>query len=420
MNNRERNWYEGKYGRHPPTCRCPECETWGHQLYNDMGYDTAGEDRRGRQERSWERETVPPPPSPVAGGGRRGSFESSRRFTKVMLVLVVLAGIWLLPWLGYKVFSTPNEPLLWEPIALALCLVIWIASIRLLRSRRLVSTHVRSTVRVATLIFLALLVSSLVSVGVQRGLVSMDPSSSLPDSSGGTDSLPSDILPSDHSPVDPVGIVDGIDHHTGEYGDYHLGLVYTADGVLGGAGCYDDEGEFIVLINNEGAIDPSYSRLVNFLQQDDTDQFPYVYDYAVDFYYGSAESNVNLSHVQGIIDGASQPNSPNMCGDFAERLHNNAELAGIRCGYVDVELADGTNHACNAFQTTDRGLIYVDVTGWGAGTLHPDRAVATVDISVGHSYTPVSLFHEEGWSDTCLSMGTVTNFQVVWDGSWGG
>jgi hypothetical protein len=63
-------------------------------------------------------------------------------------------------------------------------------------------------------------------------------------------------------------------------------------------------------------------------------------------------------------------------------------------------------------------LIYVDVTGWPPSQAHPDRAVSTVSIAVGQSYTPVSLFHEAGWQDTYVSMGTVTDFQVVWDGSW--
>lgn len=25
MNNRERNWYEGEYGKHPPNCNCATC-----------------------------------------------------------------------------------------------------------------------------------------------------------------------------------------------------------------------------------------------------------------------------------------------------------------------------------------------------------------------------------------------------------
>jgi len=210
-----------------------------------------------------------------------------------------------------------------------------------------------------------------------------------------------------------------INSHTGKYESYYLGLVDTPGGFLSGNGCYDDTGDFIVLINNENAVNPSYSQLVNFLRQDNTDQFPYIYTVSTPgFYYGSAESHVALEHIQGIIDGAAEPGNPHVCADFAERLHNNAEMAGIRCAYVNVGLAGTSGHACDAFQTTDRGLIYVDVTGWEAGEPHPDRAVSTVSIVVGHSYRPVSLFHEAGWSDSYVSMGTITDFQVIWYGTW--
>ena len=170
--------------------------------------------------------------------------------------------------------------------------------------------------------------------------------------------------------------------------------------------------------------------MVNFLQQDKTDEFPYIYTISPGrSYYGTPESHVDLERIQNIIDGTEQPSNPHVCGDFAERLHNNAEMAGIRCAYVSMTLSgytdpnhygipSNTGHACNAFQTTDRGLVYVDDTGWPANQPHPDRAVSTVTIVVGHSYTPVSLFHEAGWRDSYVSMGTVTDFEVVWDGSW--
>jgi hypothetical protein len=230
---------------------------------------------------------------------------------------------------------------------------------------------------------------------------------------------PSDTTP---APSDTTPSASGrINSHTGEYENYYLGLADTPGGVLSGNGCYDDEGEFIVLINNENAVNPSYSQLVSFLRQDDTDQYPYIYTGGTGgFYYGSAESHVDLENIQDIIDGTAEPGNPHMCADFAERLHNNAEMAGIRCAYVSVDLAGSAGHACDAFETTDRGLIYVDVTGWVGGEPHPDRAVATVSIVVGHSYRPVSLFHETGWSDSYDSMGTVTDFQVIWDGEWGG
>lgn len=243
------------------------------------------------------------------------------------------------------------------------------------------------------------------------------PSSDTIPSPSDTTPFPSDTTPSpsDTTPSPP----NEINSRTGEYRNYYLGLVYTPGGYLSGNGCYDDTGDFIVLINNENAGNPSYSQLVSFLEQDNTDQFPYIFSVSLPgVYYGSAESHVNLEHIQNIIDGVAQPSNPHVCADFAERLHNNAELAGIRCAYVSVTLDGSTGHGCDAFQTTDRGLIYIDVTGWLPNQPHPDRAVSTVSIVVGRSYTPVSLFHEAGWQDSYVSMGTVTDFQVIWDGSW--
>ena len=210
-----------------------------------------------------------------------------------------------------------------------------------------------------------------------------------------------------------------INSHTSKYGNYYLGLVDTPGGYLSGDGCYDDTGDFIVLINNENAVNPSYSQLVSFLQRDKTDEFPYTYTIvSPGTYYGTAESHVDLKHIQDIIDGTAQPGNPDICADFAERLHNDAEMAGIRCAYVSVTLAGNTGHACDAFQTTDRGLVYIDDTGSPADEPHPVRAVKTVSIVVGQSYTPVSLFPEAGWQSSWDSMGIVTDFQVIWDGSW--
>ncbi len=145
------------------------------------------------------------------------------------------------------------------------------------------------------------------------------------------------------------------------YKNFNLGLVYTPDYVEGGNYCYDKTGGFIVLINNINAVNPSYDQLVNFLQRDTTDQFTYELTQKVNpFYRGSAESHVDINTIQKIIDGLSQPSNPKVCADFAERLHNNAELSGIRCGFVVIS---GLKHAINMFQTSDKGLIYIDDTG---------------------------------------------------------
>jgi len=93
-------------------------------------------------------------------------------------------------------------------------------------------------------------------------------------------------------------------------------------------------GEPIRLYENSQAIDPSWQRLKSFLLTDDTDELPYIADSFV-------------------------------CADFAAMLHNRAEKAGIKAAYVSVDFVDGPAHALNAFNTTDRGLIYIDCTGPG-------------------------------------------------------
>ncbi|MDD5095018.1 MAG: hypothetical protein PHV74_11665 [Dehalococcoidia bacterium] len=93
-------------------------------------------------------------------------------------------------------------------------------------------------------------------------------------------------------------------------------------------------GGAIDLDNNKQAKNPTWQQLKTFLANDTTDEHSY-YD---PFY---------------------------TCGDFAEQLHNNAEAHGIRCAVVAVEFQSIEPHALNAFNTTDKGLVYIDVTGKG-------------------------------------------------------
>ena len=91
---------------------------------------------------------------------------------------------------------------------------------------------------------------------------------------------------------------------------------------------------YITLDNNDGASDPTWSQLKTFLTNDKTDQETYV-----------------------------EPSF--MCGEFAQQVHNNAEEAGIKAGWVRIEFEDDdeADHALNAFMTVDQGLVFVDCTG---------------------------------------------------------
>ncbi|MFC2051063.1 hypothetical protein ACFLTN_07835 [Chloroflexota bacterium] len=92
----------------------------------------------------------------------------------------------------------------------------------------------------------------------------------------------------------------------------------------------------ISLVNNPNARDVSFAELKSFLLQDDTDEEAYV---------------------EGV----------RTCGNFAEKLHNNAEEAEIRSAFVALNFSGDSEspHALNAFQTADRGLVYVDCIGEG-------------------------------------------------------
>jgi hypothetical protein len=47
------------------------------------------------------------------------------------------------------------------------------------------------------------------------------------------------------------------------------------------------------------------------------------------------------------------------CRHFATEVDNNAEAAGLRCGFV-LLCYDQGQHAVIAFDTTDRGLIFIE------------------------------------------------------------
>ncbi len=74
--------------------------------------------------------------------------------------------------------------------------------------------------------------------------------------------------------------------------------------------------------------DPTYREARAFLRRDKTDE---------------------LEYVEGEY----------VCADFAADVCNNAEEEGIRCAYVLLDYSGGA-HAIVAFNTIDRGLIYVE------------------------------------------------------------
>ncbi len=161
-------------------------------------------------------------------------------------------------------------------------------------------------------------------------------------------------------------------------------LKNTENVYIGGAILVGADGHYITLKNNPDATNHSWEQLKTFLLRDKTDSILYDFDTFV-------------------------------CADFAERLHNNAEAEGIRAAFVSIWLGPCSyfptsgGHALNAFETSDKGLVFIDCTGFISGV----NADKTVDIKVGKDYIPMSIFSEPGWSDTWDSMGKVDEIETI-------
>jgi hypothetical protein len=127
------------------------------------------------------------------------------------------------------------------------------------------------------------------------------------------------------------------------------GYIYSSNGglmVVGG------DSKPIELVNNNYAANPTYEELLAFLSTDTTNTLSYV--------LGGPEAFI--------------------CSDFAEQLHNNAEAAGIRAGWVNIDFADSNlGHTINVFETTDRGLVFIDCTGGLLKTWNGDNYIYETD-----------------------------------------
>ena len=75
--------------------------------------------------------------------------------------------------------------------------------------------------------------------------------------------------------------------------------------------------------------DPSYQEMKDFLKQDETSEQEYL-------------------------------GNEYICVDFAADVKANAAKEGIRCAYVVIEYLGVTGHAIVAFDTTDRGLVFIE------------------------------------------------------------
>lgn len=109
-----------------------------------------------------------------------------------------------------------------------------------------------------------------------------------------------------------------------------------------------------------------------------------------------------------------------ICYDFARTLQASAKEAGWRCAYVCVQLEgypdwfdygipSNTGHGLNVFETTDRGLVYIDCTSTHGFSGNADKII---DVKIGKEYIPKGIFPTPGWGEW-VNMGTIVEIELV-------
>ncbi len=86
-----------------------------------------------------------------------------------------------------------------------------------------------------------------------------------------------------------------------------------------------------------------------------------------------------------------------VCVDFAAAVTNNAVPKGIRCATVDMFYPDGYGHTIVAFQTTDKGLVFIE-----------PQFDQEVKLIVGKIYAATNAFTPAPRDDT------IRRFVIVW------
>jgi len=112
--------------------------------------------------------------------------------------------------------------------------------------------------------------------------------------------------------------------------------------------------------------DPTYSEMNEFLKEDATDKNAY-------------------------IEGSYT------CTDYAADLNNNAAQAGYNAAYAYIEYPDGTGHAIAAFQTVDKGLLFIE-----------PQYDEEVQVVIGSSYSEKNGYQVSDHDDT------VVRYLLIW------
>ena len=111
---------------------------------------------------------------------------------------------------------------------------------------------------------------------------------------------------------------------------------------------------------------PTYHELMEFLERDPTDGNEYLTDVYT-------------------------------CVDFTTDLNNNAEDAGLRAGYVYMEYPGDRAHSIAAFETVDRGIVFIE-----------PQFDDEVTVVVGNSYSEDNGYEDPDYIDI------VVRYTIAW------
>lgn len=111
---------------------------------------------------------------------------------------------------------------------------------------------------------------------------------------------------------------------------------------------------------------PTYQEMKEFLAQDTTDSKTYIKD-------------------------------EYLCSDFSAEVNNNADAQGIRCAIVDIFYPDGYGHTIIAFETTNKGLKFIE-----------PQFDHEVSLIIGKSYSQINNYTPPPRDDT------IERFLIIW------
>jgi hypothetical protein len=80
-----------------------------------------------------------------------------------------------------------------------------------------------------------------------------------------------------------------------------------------------------------------------------------------------------------------------VCVDFSHAVNNNAEAQGFRCAVVDIFYPEGKGHTIVAFETTDKGIQFVE-----------PQFDHLVSVEVGKSYAQTNKYKTPPGDDTIV------------------